>query len=419
MIHKKILTLGICCSLLIFSSCNNDGATSAEKETKGSNLKATDAPEESGEGGYQKNPNLAPNFFIFGNIKNGNNASLVVEANSNKGAILITRAFTNADGDFEISGNIEDMGLYQLRLEERLKEGQEPKVIPLTLVPNDSVNIQIEFDNFNQSPVFSGTLWSEHLNNYMRQLNDFVQWRDKNINPQTESQEQIMDKIMREKKKMDDMTIAAVKKDPSNPAHLLLMTNLMPMMGFEYWDASNLNYLIMIRDAYKKTYPDNAMTKMIAEQIDQVKSGHENFVQFNVEKSAPEIALRDPDGRTRKLSDLKGKYVLIDFWASWCNPCRMENPNVVRLYKQYQNKNFDIFSVSLDNDKNRWVKAIAADGLIWKNHVSDLKGWESAVVPLYGVKGIPHTVLIDPKGKIIETNLRGAKLEQKLKELFD
>ncbi|MCC5923530.1 MAG: TlpA family protein disulfide reductase [Crocinitomicaceae bacterium] len=175
----------------------------------------------------------------------------------------------------------------------------------------------------------------------------------------------------------------------------------------------------MIRDAYKKTYPDNAMTKMIAEQIDQVKSGHENFVQFNVEKSAPEIALRDPDGRTRKLSDLKGKYVLIDFWASWCNPCRMENPNVVRLYKQYQNKNFDIFSVSLDNDKNRWVKAIAADGLIWKNHVSDLKGWESAVVPLYGVKGIPHTVLIDPKGKIIETNLRGAKLEQKLKELFD
>lgn len=419
MILRKKVLVSLFCSALLWVSCESEGSEKTSKENQGSNLKAADAPEQNNDGGYQKDPNLPANFLISGNINNGNKASLIIEANSDKGPILITRGYTDEEGNFELSGNIEDMGLYQLRLEESLQEGQEPKVIPLTLVPNDTVSIQLEFDNFNQSPVFSGTVWSEYLNNYMRQLDDFVKWRDKNINPQTESQERIMEKIMREKKKMDDMTIVAVKKDPSNPAHLLLMTNLMPMMGFEYWDDSHLNYLKMIRDAFQDSYPDNAMTKMIVEQIEQVKSGHENFVQYNVENSAPDIALRDPDRKTRKLSDLRGKYVLIDFWASWCNPCRMENPNVVRLYKKYQNKNFDIFSVSLDNDKNRWVKAIAADGLIWKNHVSDLKGWESSVVPLYSVKGIPHTVLIDPEGKIIETNLRGERLEQKLKELFD
>lgn len=138
---------------------------------------------------------------------------------------------------------------------------------------------------------------------------------------------------------------------------------------------------------------------------------------IGIGKEAPEIALQNPKGRTLKLSSLRGNVVLIDFWASWCKPCRMENPNVVKVYKKYHKKGFEIFGVSLDKNKTPWVNAIKQDGLPWK-HVSDLQGWQSVASQLYMVNSIPFTVLLDKEGKVIATNLRGAELEQKLAEIF-
>lgn len=133
---------------------------------------------------------------------------------------------------------------------------------------------------------------------------------------------------------------------------------------------------------------------------------------------ASEIMLKDANDEVFKLSSLKGKYVLIDFWASWCGPCRQENPNVVNVYNRYKDKGFTILSVSLDNSKERWLGAIQQDGLTWPNHVSDLKGWQSEAAALYAVRGIPATFLIDKEGIIIAKNLRGAALEDKLAELL-
>jgi thiol-disulfide isomerase/thioredoxin len=163
-------------------------------------------------------------------------------------------------------------------------------------------------------------------------------------------------------------------------------------------------------DLYKK-YPNSAY----------VKSFHESVVKQNmlgIGTQAPEINMNSPEGKPIALSSLKGKVVLVDFWASWCGPCRAENPTVVAAYKKYASKGFDIYSVSLDKDGEKWKQAIAKDGLIWKNHVSDLKFWQSPVVQLYNFNAIPTNVLIDKEGKILAKNLRGEALESKLADIF-
>ncbi len=136
-------------------------------------------------------------------------------------------------------------------------------------------------------------------------------------------------------------------------------------------------------------------------------------------KIAPDFEELLLDGKTKmKLSDLRGQVVLLDFWASWCGPCRAENPNVVRLYEKYKEQGFTVMSVSLDQDGTKWKDAIKKDNLVWPHHVSDLKGWQCAAAKKYQVRGIPFTVLIDKEGKIIKTKLRGPELEQELMRIF-
>jgi peroxiredoxin len=132
---------------------------------------------------------------------------------------------------------------------------------------------------------------------------------------------------------------------------------------------------------------------------------------------APDFSMNDTEGKPFSLNQLKGKYVLVDFWASWCGPCRAENPNVVAAYNKYKDKNFTVLGVSLDENKDKWLQAIKADNLTWK-HVSDLKGWANATVKLYGYDGIPYNVLLDPQGKIISTSLRDAALQARLAEVL-
>ena len=132
---------------------------------------------------------------------------------------------------------------------------------------------------------------------------------------------------------------------------------------------------------------------------------------------APELTMNDVDDKPFSLSQLRGKYVLVDFWASWCGPCREENPNVVAAYNQFKNKNFTVLGVSLDKNKQAWITAIKEDKLNWQ-HISDLKYWSSSAVSLYGFDGIPYNVLVDPQGKIIATNLRESALQNKLAEVL-
>jgi thiol-disulfide isomerase/thioredoxin len=158
--------------------------------------------------------------------------------------------------------------------------------------------------------------------------------------------------------------------------------------------------------------------------VDLKTAALEQMANYNVGDVAPDLAYPDPSGKIIKLSSLRGKMVLLDFWASWCSPCRMENPNVVRVYNQYKDakfisgKGFTVYSYSLDQNKDRWVAAIAQDQLAWPNHTSDLKGWNAEGAGVYGVRSIPMTYLLDGEGKIIAKGLRGPALEEKLKSLL-
>ena len=198
-----------------------------------------------------------------------------------------------------------------------------------------------------------------------------------------------------------------------------------PTMVFmmDHLDAlTEQEYIAKIEKAVKESLPANSHYRTYIEQAAQNKTKEYLMstaaTRIQPGKMAPDIEFPDPNGQMISLSSLQGKIVLLDFWASWCRPCRAENPNVVRMYNEYKDKGFEIFSFSLDQDQAKWTNAIQKDGLVWNNHSSDLKGWNTEVLPLYGFQGIPFTVLLDRDGKIIETNLRGQALENKLKTIL-
>lgn len=156
--------------------------------------------------------------------------------------------------------------------------------------------------------------------------------------------------------------------------------------------------------------PANAFT-------DRLRERRELLARTAVGVEAPDFTQAQPDGTPLALSSLRGKLVLIDFWASWCGPCRAENPNVVKLYDRFKDSGFEILGVSLDDNRDKWLEAIANDGLAWR-HVSDLGGWANAVAKQYAVRSIPHTVLVGPDGVIIAKNLRGEALQAKVAEIL-
>lgn len=172
----------------------------------------------------------------------------------------------------------------------------------------------------------------------------------------------------------------------------------------------NFPFFDSVSIALSRALPNNYISKKLFKMVEAKRS-------LTIGSEAPEIALPDPDGKIIRLSSLRGNYVLIDFWAAWCRPCRVENPNVVRVYKQYQKENFEILGVSLDRKREAWIQAIKQDGLPWK-HISDLKYFNSVAARTYQIDAIPTTYLINPEGKIIAKNLRGQSLIAKLKEIF-
>jgi Peroxiredoxin len=201
---------------------------------------------------------------------------------------------------------------------------------------------------------------------------------------------------------LGDLMIRYAREEPSSSISLEIVAQLLPAYNINLMDSLFLSLAPELRASQLGKKTELQLTNMKKTPIGGI---------------APDFSQKDPDGEIIHLSDYRGKYVLVDFWASWCGPCRKENPHVVKAYNEFKDKNFDILGISLDNNKTSWTNAIRKDGLEWRQ-VSDLKKFDNEVAALYGVFSIPQNFLIDPNGVIVAKNLRGEQLIKKLSEIL-
>lgn len=352
--------------------------------------------------------NKNSNAYVSGDIKGAEGKTIYLDQLTSQAAVTVDSAVIDKEGHFELTKFKPSLNFYRLRL-----DPQNFSIIVLD--STDKVSITADAKNLADAKI-SGSAETDAFNEF----NTISKKYKKNIDSlqqvfQTEMMKNPNDsaKINQMKNEIDktyqgiitqwaDELAKKVNQHKDKFASIIALQMLDPQKYLEVYQ--NLD------QSLGSKYPNHPMVQMLHKIVAQQSA-------LAPGTPCPEIALPGPDGKEVRLSSFRGKVVLIDFWASWCKPCRAEMPNVVALYKKYKDKGFEILGVSLDKDKESWMKAIKEDGITWPQ-ASDLKFWNSDVVPVFNVEAIPYTILVDKEGKIIAKGLRGQDLENKLKEVL-
>jgi peroxiredoxin len=316
----------------------------------------------------------------------------------------ITQSQIDTTGKFSLSGVIPRVDIYKLQFD-------IGKFITLILVPGEKVNITCDMNDLMSTLKIIGSEQSSNIYETDKRLKQYKSQLDSinsqyslavGKNPSDPLLLNIVDDYHKMEKAQSDYIISFVTKNPGSLTCLFFIDKLSIEDHFETYKLLDINLY--------KNYPENTYVIGFHTKV-------QNAAKLAVGELAPEISLPDTNGKIINLSSFKGKIVLIDFWASWCGPCRRESPNMVKMYSLFNNKGLEIYSVSLDKTRESWIKAIKDDKLTW-THVSDIKFWQCEAAKAYNVSGIPYTVLLDREGKIISKGLRGADLEKKLDEIL-
>ncbi|HTF03631.1 MAG TPA: TlpA disulfide reductase family protein [Bacteroidia bacterium] len=366
------------------------------------------------------------NTIVSGKLANSAGDTIYLVNVSQRDFIYVDSCVTGEDGSFEFRPTLEFKGFYNIEVGKSATQ-----FATIILEPKDSMTFNGDALNLGYSWTATGSKDTEHFLEFNKYFTEYDERRRPymgridslqrafqiQVSMMSDSlavkklEKEVIEPLFNQtQEKLMDMADEAttwlrgfVDKHPESFANIPALRLLDPFDNFAWWEKT-INAL----EKDYKTAPNVVMLRDLVEQERAMCKG----------QPAPEIALNDVNGKPMKLSDTRGKIVLIDFWASWCGPCRAELPNVVANYKKYNGKGFEVFSVSLDENKDAWTNAIKSDGLVWSWHVSDLMKWQSSVVPLYRLQSIPKTILIDREGRIIERDLRGEALGEKLEEVF-
>lgn len=323
----------------------------------------------------------------------------------------------DAHGGFSLSAKLKNHGLYQLRIGDNRAIFFVFDEKPVTVTVNaDTASIR----NFNYK--VKGSSSSEQLRKFIFE---------------TKKYGEAFGAVMNEyRTNVNDMTADSVRQlyrarlmvaDSNYRVFVRTYADTVKNPVIAIFAVTNLDYkndrqaFDKLEGRIRKEYADLPFAQAYLTMMDDQKKPAQQDAyapRFGVGSAVPDIELKNPAGAIVKLSSLRGKYVLLDFWAAWCGPCRRENPNLVAAYHKYKDKNFTIYSVSLDTDQDKWVKAIKQDHLDWTTHVSELKGWQSAICQQYGISSIPQSFLLDKEGIIIAANLRGEELGRTLDQVL-